>query len=376
MKSLKSITLKHLYIDDKRQIGLQFTYDKVIEAMVTQLDQIKWSKAYSMFYLRNNKSNITAIFQHFKGVAWVNGQYFFKNRILNNNNPDLDINALKNKDRSEDYPRCPDSYFQKLKLKKYAYKTAQSYVSCFESFMFYFKNEKLDHINEQMIRSYLEHLVDQKVSDSKLNQAINSIKFYYEVVMGMPNRFYSIERPRKKEKLPEVISKEEVLRILQYTTNIKHHCILSLLYSAGLRISELLNLKIKDIESDRMLIRVRDPKGNRERYTLLSKSVLKKLRIYYRKASPREYLFEGPKGGKYSESSIRALLKRSAIKAGIKKNVYPHMLRHCFATHLLENGEDLRYIQVLMGHKSSKTTEIYTHVAMRKLKDIKNLLDP
>jgi len=365
-----------LYIDDKRQIGLQFTYDKVIEAMVKQLDQIKWSKAYSMFYLRNNKSNMTAIFQLFKGVAWVNGQYFFNKTILKNNNPELDITSLQNKNRSDDYPKCPAAYFQKLKLKKYAYKTAQTYVSCFEAFMFYFKNEKLDHINEQMIRSYLEHLVDQKVSDSKLNQVINSIKFYYEVVMGMPNRFYSIERPRKKEKLPEVISKEEVLRILQYTTNIKHHCILSLLYSAGLRISELLNLKIEDIESDRMLIRVRNTKGNRERYTLLSETVLNKLRIYYRKASPKEYLFEGVKGGQYSKTSVSVILKKSAKKAGIQKNVYPHMLRHCFATHLLENGEDLRYIQVLMGHKSSKTTEIYTHVAMRKLKDIKNLLDP
>src|SRR5690554_2897293 len=188
---------------------------------------------------------------------------------------------------------------------------------------------------------------------------INSIKFYYEVVKGMPNRFYSIERPRKKEALPKVISLEEVKGIILKTNNIKHKCIVSLLYSAGLRRSELLNLKLQDIDSKRMSILVKNSKGGKDRVTLLNENVLKDLRKYYKKWKPKKYLFEGKEGTQYSASSVLNIIKKAAKKAGIKKNVSPHILRHSFATHLLENGTDLLYIQELLGHSSSKTTEIY-----------------
>ena len=162
---------------------------------------------------------------------------------------------------------------------------------------------------------------------------------------------------------------------------VKHRCIVSLLYSAGLRRSELINLKITDIDSKRMLIRVEDAKGNKDRYSLLSNTVLQDLRRYYLQYKPQEYLFEGPHKEKYSSTSIASIIKNAAEKAGIKKNVTPHMLRHSpasageFATHLLENGTDLRNIQVLLGHNSLKTTEIYTHVAASSFNKIKNLLD-
>ena len=195
------------------------------------------------------------------------------------------------------------------------------------------------------------------------------------MVLDMPNRFYDIERPIKEHKLPKVISKEEVLAIIENTNNIKHRCIVSLLYSAGLRRSELINLKITDIDGKRMLIKVEDAKGNKDRYTLLSSKLLEKLRNYYKKWKPKIYLFEGPEGMKYSARSIANIIKNAATKAGIKKNVTPHMLRHSFATHLLENGTDLRNIQVLLGHSSLKTTEIYTYVATSSFNKIKNLLD-
>jgi site-specific recombinase XerD len=197
----------------------------------------------------------------------------------------------------------------------------------------------------------------------------------------MPNRFYEIERPIKEHKLPKVLSKEEVLTIIDHTNNIKHRCIVSLLYSAGLRRSELINLKIPDIDSKRMLIRVEDAKGNKDRYSLLSNTVLQDLRRYYLQYKPQEYLFEGPQNEKYSSTSIASIIKNAAEKAGITKKVTPHMLRHSpasaggFATHLLENGTDLRNIQTLLGHNSLKTTEIYTHVAAISFNKIKNLLD-
>ena len=189
----------------------------------------------------------------------------------------------------------------------------------------------------------MDHLVREKRSNSYINQMINAIKFYYEIVMGMPNRFYSIERPIKEEKLPVILSKKEVGAMLLNIKNIKHKCMVSLLYSAGLRLSELLSLKVSDIDSERMLIRVNGAKGNKDRYTILSQSILKDLRQYYLKYRPKELLFEGPLVHKYSDTSVRKVVKRGTQLAKITKNVGPHTLRHSFATHLLEDGTDLRY---------------------------------
>ncbi len=356
-------------------IGLQFYTDKVIQVLVKELPNPRWSEKYQMVYIINTKQNRDTIFQKFRGVAWVNGQYFFRNRTVNVGNRELNVDYFRKRELPKGYRRCPEVYLQKLEIRKYATNTARTYIGLFEGFMNYYKDRDLVSLDENDIRIYLQYLVQRQRSDSYLNQAVNSIKFYYEVVMGMPNRFYSIERPRKKERLPEVLSKEEVLAIIRHTNNIKHQCIVSLLYSAGLRRGELLNLKLTDIDSKRMLIRVESGKGGKDRYTVLSKTLLQDLRQYYRLHKPKEYLFEGKKGGKYTGSSILKIVKVVAQKAGICKRVYPHMLRHSFATHLLEQGADLRYMQVLLGHRSSKTTEMYTHVADNAFKDIRNLLD-
>ena len=176
-------------------------------------------------------------------------------------------------------------------------------------------------------------------------------------------------------KIPIILSKDEARKLIESTNNIKHKCIVGLLYSAGLRRSELLNLKIFDIDSSRMLIHVRGAKGNKDRFSLLSKTILEDLRIYFKEWRPKEYLFESINNGKYSENSVSKIVKNASIKAKLKKRVTPHTLRHSFATHLLEAGTDLRYIQILLGHNSTKTTEIYTHVATSSFNSIKNPLD-
>ena len=371
----KYITLKNLMIEDQKCIGIKFFQDKVLQALVNELPGVKWSEEFHMNYMLNTPKGLNRIFEQFRGVAWVNCNHFFTNSGFSRNNEDINVDWFRKRSLPENYRSCPESYLLKLELKRYANNTVKTYVSCFEAFINHYSHIEPEHINENDIRAYLQKLIQQGSSNSYVNQAINAIKFYYEVVMEMPNRFYGMERPRVEEKLPKVLSKEEVLSMIAHTNNIKHRCVVSLLYSAGLRRNELLNLIPEDIDGKRMMIKVRGGKGNKDRFTILSETLLKELREYYKLWRPRTFLFEGPMGARYSPESVAKIVSRAAASAKIKKRVSPHMLRHSFATHLLEAGTDLRYIQVLLGHKSTKTTEIYTHVATNIFFKIKNPLD-
>ena len=375
MKNKKYITLKHLLIQGDRYIGLEYIKDKVIDALVAQLKDCRWSEEYETYCVRNTSYNLSKIFSAFRGVAWLNTKYFFTNKPLHKGAEKLDIQYLRLRKVSPNYRVCPESYFQKLELRRYAYNTAKTYVFCFERFINFYHNRAIDSLDERDIRLYLKSVVSEGKSDSYINQSINAIKFYYEVVMGMPSRFYQIERPRRKRILPHVLDKRDIFRIIESIKNIKHRSIISLIYSAGLRRSELLQLKVEDIDSNRMMVFIKGGKGNKDRYSILSTKILGLLREYYLRYNPKEYLFEGKHGGPYSSSSVRSILNRACQNAGIQRRVTIHMLRHSFATHLLEDGVDLRYIQVLLGHNSSVTTEIYTHVAKHKINGIKSPLD-
>ena len=371
----KVVHLKHLLINKEKQIGIQFYPDKVLELAVHSIEEVQESQEFSMYYIRNTQDNLNLIFKTFNKIAWVNTNRFFLNKPIHHGNENLNLDAYRKKIYKGSYRKCPEEYLQKLELKHYANNTARIYIPMFEKFINHFKRDDLMTINEQEIRDFMLMLSKENKSKSYLNQMINSIKFYYEIVKGMPNKFYELERPRKDHKLPQVISKEEVLKIISNAGNIKHKCIISLLYSAGLRRSELINLKIKDIHSKRMLISVKGGKGNKDRNTLLSKTVLEDLRKYFLEWRPQVYLFEGQSGGKYSGSSVLSIVKNASAILGKDKLITPHVLRHSFATHLLENGTDLRFIQTILGHNSSRTTEIYTHVATNHLNNIKNPLD-
>ena len=375
MNSLKSITLYHLMVHGQKMIGIKFSPDRLIQGLIKSLPDPKWSEQYNMAYIPNTKGNLGIIFNTFNGLVWINYNRFLANKPVKTDNEYIDVQWFRKRKSIAGYRSCPEEYLLKLELKRYANSTVRTYVCFFEMFINHYKDKELNAINESDIRAFLQKLVHRNVSNSYLNQCINAIKFYYEVVLGMPNRFYEIERPRKEYKLPTIISKEEVLSIIGSTNNIKHKCIIELLYSSGLRRSELLNLKLEDVDSKRMLIRVQGSKGNKDRHTLLSQTVLEDLRLYFREWKPREYLFEGQRGGRYSAQSVLKIVKEAALKAKIKQSVTPHVLRHSFATHLLESGVDLRQIQVLLGHGSSKTTEIYTHVATNTFRNIKNPLD-
>jgi len=254
--------------------------------------------------------------------------------------------------------------------------TVKTYKGLFEEFINFYHKFDINRIDESMITAFLRYLViERKVSSSYQNQSINAIKFYYERVLGGQRKVYLVERPREEKKLPVVLSENEICDLLKATENIKHKAILMLAYSAGLRLSELINVKLSDIDSGRMQIRIEQAKGKKDRYSLLSVKLLDVLRKYYTTYKPKKWLFEGATGGQYSVRSIQEVMKDSTRKAGIKKKISMHTLRHSFATHLLENGIDLRYIQSLLGHSSTKTTEIYTHITTKGFDQIKSPLD-
>jgi len=271
----------------------------------------------------------------------------------------------------------PKGYLEKLQQKQYSENTIKIYCHYFKEFIIAFSGKKLEKIKHDEINAYILKLIhEKKISRSQENQRINAIKFYYEKVLNNKKAYFDIDRPRKERKLPDVLSKEEIGTMLKVTTNLKHKCLIALIYSCGLRRSEAINMKLDDIDSKRMMIKIRGAKGNKDRYGQLSIYLLKILRCYYKEYKPEIYLFEGQnKKLQYSGESITHVIKHAAQKAGIKKRVYPHILRHSFATHHLEQGTDLRYIQELLGHASIKTTEIYTHVAQASINKLRNPLD-
>ena len=274
------------------------------------------------------------------------------------------------------YRSCPPDYIAKLKELRYSPHTIRTYPSLFEEFINHFPGQVIDDISELQIIEFLQFLViRRKVSTSYQNQSINAIKFYYERILGGERKIYLVERPRRERTLPVVLNEAEVAKLLSSVENMKHKALLMTIYSGGLRLSEVINLQLKDIDSQRMQILLRQAKGRKDRYTLLSKKLLPVLRVYVAEYKPRKWLFEGLRGTQYTESSVQAIVKHASLKAGLTKRVTPHTLRHSFATHLLENGTDLRYIQALLGHESTKTTEIYTHITTKGFDQIENPLD-
>jgi len=274
------------------------------------------------------------------------------------------------------YRECPAEMILKLTELRYSKNTTKIYRVMFEEFINYYHKYDINKIDEPQIISFLRFLVmERKVSTSYQNQSINAIKFYYEKVLGGQRKFYFIDRPKKEQTLPNVLNEEEVVRLIKSVDNIKHKCMLMLAYSSGLRLGEVIRLRNSDIDRERMQIKVVEGKGRKDRYTKLSARFLVTYDQYIEKYKPREYVFEGVRGGLYSESSVQNMIKDVVAKAGIQKETTMRTLRHTFATHSLENGVDLRYIQAMMGHASSKTTEIYTHITTKGFDQIKSPMD-
>lgn len=268
-------------------------------------------------------------------------------------------------------------YTDALIRMRYSWNTVRGYTGTFAAYLKSLDGRPPEMANPRMVNDYLAGLSAGKVSEALVHTAVNSIKFYYTKVLFLPEfKIEEIQRPRKSHRLPVFLSIQEVDQLLRASDNLKHTAILYALYSGGLRLGELLGLQLKDIHWDRNQIMIRGGKGKKDRSVMLSQTLKDVLRQYFDQYQPRLWLFEGQGGNRpYSDKSVQQIVKRNASKAGIQKRVTPHVLRHCFATHLLDNGTDVRFIQELLGHKDIKTTLIYTHVTTRSLEAIKSPLD-
>jgi len=263
-----------------------------------------------------------------------------------------------------------------LLLKAYSPNTIRTYCNEFSQLLYLLKDVPVDSLTPERLRSYILYCISNlKLSENLIHSRLNALKFYFEQVLHREKMFIEIPRPQKRLILPKVMGKADIVKILAKVDNPKHLVMLKLCYGMGLRVSEIVNLKIANIDSQRMLVHIEAAKGKKDRYVALPSSILDDLRNYFKAYRPKTYLFEGQNGGKYAIRSVQAVFKSAMQKAKINKSVGIHGLRHSYATHLLESGTDMTFIQKLLGHKDIKTTEIYAKVSNRQLGNIKSPLD-
>jgi len=365
MKSLQHPTI---FLEEKihrknNQLLIKFEYDETLISLVRTVNGASWSKSLKAWYLISTAENLSMILKLFKNVTKVDVSKISKKTPFK-------------RDLTDEQKKLLNQFYLFLKGKRYSQSTIQTYTFFIADFINFHTKIPLKELSNRAVELFIETVfMERNYSVSSQRQFISALKIFTVFCPQTKIHNLSLERPKKSRILPSVLSQEEVLRIIQYTQNIKHRAILTLLYSCGLRIGELINLKLIDFHIDRKQLIVKKGKGRKDRYVSLADSFLPLLSNYYYSYKPTIYFVEGQNGGKYSAESIRSFLRKSCKKAGIRKPVTPHTLRHSYATHLLENGVDLRYIQTLLGHSKPETTMIYTHVQRKDLMEIQNPLD-
>jgi len=364
---MSKIEIKPIQHRGKSQIGLFFKYDEKLKNQLKQLGY-EFSITHTCWYIENNDENKRKLLQTIGNSVEI---------MVSKENSNFLKNTTNHRSNLSDHVQHELNEFENyLQGLRYGTRTIQVYMDLARLFLGYYKQKKIEEItNEDVERFNYEVIIKRHYSSSYQRQLMGVLRLLFKRKRGIQLNMETIQRPRKEYTLPEVLSQEEVLAIISRIDNIKHRSIISLLYAAGLRISEIINLKISDIDSNRMQIRIAGAKGKKDRYVALSDKILVLLKNYYTEYHPQVYLFNGQDKEKYSDESIRQILKEACRKAGISKKVSPHTLRHSYATHLLENGVDLRYVQELLGHSRPETTMIYTHVTQKTMISIKSPFD-
>ncbi|RYE30530.1 MAG: integrase [Sphingobacteriaceae bacterium] len=338
---------------NKAVIFIIFNHNSEINTEVKKLDGVKWSQTKKAWYVPDNL--------HYRQKFNLQTSFYGKD-VLAHIHP-------------ENQPAL--RYFiEALQLKSYSVSTIKTYRNEFAQLLYLLKNIPVITLDAAKLRSYFLYCTNTlQLSENTLHSRINAVKFYFEQVLHQEKLFFEIPRPKKPTILPKVISAKDIKKLFDVTQNVKHNLMLKLCYGMGLRVSEIVNIKITDIDSENMQVFIEKAKGKKDRYANLPESILHNLREYYRLYKPQKYLFEGQYGGCYSIRSVQKVFKDALKKAKINKEIGIHGLRHSFATHLLDSGTDVKLIQELLGHSDIKTTMRYIHVSSKSLRNVKSPLD-
>ncbi|MDO9580230.1 MAG: tyrosine-type recombinase/integrase [Bacteroidales bacterium] len=369
---MKNIIAERVIRDGGSRVALRFPYDTELISVVKGFPGARWSATMKYWHIPDNPGIVSKLEELLKGKAILDYSVL-EQEVYQVSNP---IKAIAgNKSEAKDSDKVKIEEFREWMIhRRYSDSTVDTYTGMLGQFFRFIKPKLSNEISsDDMVRYVNEYIIPKGLSYTFQNQVISAAKLFF-------NHFYKIEldvetfkRPRREHRLPNVLSKKEIKSILQAPSNLKHRAMLSLIYACGLRRSELLNLKPVDIDRQRGVLLIRQSKGKKDRIVPISDKIIKLLEEYWISYRTVNWLFGGQvKGSRYSEKSLESVLKQSLMKAGIRKPVTLHWLRHSYATHLLESGTDLRYIQELLGHSSSRTTEIYTHVSTKSLQNIKS----
>ena len=352
-------------------ISLSFAYSFKAKQYIKNGHGVKWSKTFRCFYVLDLGSNRALLASYLQA-----GGYTVKTASITHKQLASKYAPKPKDDLSQEKQLVYTEFISFLKGKRYSESTLKVYGHFVYCFLKHTDNKPLELLDENDVRLFIETSVGiLNYAVSTHRQMVSALKHFAYFYPACAINTEAIFMPRKDRKLPEILSIQEVLSLIEVTKNIKHKTIIAMLYGSGLRIGELLHLQLKDFDFDRDQLHIRNAKGRKDRYATIAKSLHPLLKSYYTSYKPTVYFIENPNGGLYSAGSVRSFLKKSCRAAGIHKKVTPHTLRHSYATHLLEQGTDIRYIQELLGHSKPETTMIYTHVTQKSLRDIKSPLD-
>jgi site-specific recombinase XerD len=369
---MKNITLEPFTHNSLRCIAIKFPYNFEVKEYIKKFEGVRWTKTHSTFYIFFTEVRLEDLKEYLvKGGLNIITNKEDKYIPRKGKGGKIELKPL-NKEKTEVY-----RYFLNfLKGKRFSKSTITSYSGFIIEFLRFTDQKPVDELDENDVRNYIEWSVKAlNYSVSTHRQMVSGFKHFAYFYPACAINLEKVYMPKKDNKLPVVLSIEEVIALLQSTKNLKHRVTLAILYSSGLRISELINLKLSDFDFKRNQLHIKNSKGRKDRYASIAESAFPLIKNYYKTYKPKTYFIENPRGGKYSPQSVRSFLKKSLQSAGITKPVTPHTLRHSYATHMLEQGIGIRHIQELLGHTRPETTMIYTHVTRKDLEQIKSPLD-
>jgi len=372
---MKTITVKKLLHRGLNRLSLTFDYDAELIAVIKSVEDARWSASMKCWHVPDNPGMVSQLMNLLRGKAAL---YYSAPKHEAGSVPVPSEKLIEKVSEEKDADKLKIEEFRKWMIhKRYSESTINTYTGMLGQFFRFIKPRESSQVTaDDMVRYVNEYIIPNKLSYTFQNQVINAAKLFFSQVYKSDLDVETFDRPRREHRLPNVLSKEEVKQIIGVITNTKHRVMISLIYACGLRRGELLNLKPGDIDSRRGVLMIRQSKGKKDRIVPVSEKLVTILREYYLMYKPQSYLFEGQvKGEQYSASSMQKIIKEACVKAGVRKPVTLHWLRHSYATHLLEAGTDLRYIQELLGHSSSRTTELYTHVSIKSIQNIKSPFD-